>query len=266
MDNDKIENDKIENDKIQRDKMDNNKIDSITKHLMDFESNSSYANNIGRPLSIFKYYIKKYGSISDSKIGLALCHGHNHNHAILNNIKYIDYWYMVDIDSFSYPDYVCDIRDINALKYFPDNFFDCIISVYCPIGFLYEQYFEILTSLKHTLTANGFFVSIELPSLIFWFLDQDQLEKIADDLYDNIYDKIDDQHLIMLFDQFKEDFDYQQLDGLPEHIQQYLIISAFYDSSNSNENLKINLIYTKKVLKNNNFRFVGMFKKHLYFV
>lgn len=235
-----------------------NEMDKITKYLVEFEKNSPYSKNIFRPLSIFKYYINNINSPhSNKKIGLVLCHGHNHGIETIKNIRYINYWYFIDADSYSYPDYVCDITDVSALKYFPDDFFDCIVTAYCPIGHLIDKYFILLNNLKRTLKKKSFFFSTEFEQLYFWFLDESIVIKITNYLtkHTNLSE----------LEKFKKEFDYRSVDGLDKFIQDYIILAAYYKYFNPSLLKKIARNKIKLILKKNGFKFVKLFKKYLAF-
>jgi hypothetical protein len=98
-------------------------------YIVKYESDEKYNKNIIRPLSSFKSASDFFQSNKkNARIGLVLCHGHNHSIEIFKKIKFINYWYMIDKNINTWPDYICDVTNKSDLEYFPNNFFDCIMT------------------------------------------------------------------------------------------------------------------------------------------
>lgn len=224
------------------------------EHLIAFEKKSPYCGNIIKKLSEFNNYVS---NSKNKKIGLVLCHGHKHGYAVLKNYKIVDYWYFIDIDPETNPDYICDVCDPNALEYFPDNFFDCIMSAYCPIGDMRNRYFSVMTSLKRTLKRNGVIVSLELPKLFYWFFNKNQLNQISKYLF-----KCADSDA---FFKFKKEYDHNINNNCPKFIGNFYILRDFYREHEPSKITKIELDNIKMILKINKFSFVGVHDKHMLF-
>lgn len=158
-----------------------------------------------RPLSLFHIFIK-HNKSRDNKVlykkGLVLCHGHNHTNELVSQIDDIHYWYYVDNTLSVWPDYVADISDESAMAYFPNNYFDCILSLHCPVKNITNdgdrlQYPIILKNVHRMLKYNGRLVLTELPYLFYWFIPDTYLEIIIKKIHTIISDKD--------FESFKKD-------------------------------------------------------------
>ena len=117
-------------------------------HLKTYETNPNYSKNINRPLSSLLQTIKPW-----DKIGLILGHGHNYSNDIYTKLRFVNYWYMIDIDKTAFPDYICDLTDPKQLEYFSDNIFDYIYDS----GFT-EEKFMVYDYCKRLLKPNGTFI------------------------------------------------------------------------------------------------------------
>ena len=102
------------------------------------EQDKKFKKKILKPLSEFEHYIEEqHASFPKNnkkyRKGLVLCHGHKHSNEIISKIKFIEHWYMVDIDKNTHPDYIADAANSEDMSYFPDNFFDSILTEYCTV-------------------------------------------------------------------------------------------------------------------------------------
>ena len=143
--------------------------------IIAFENNPAYAKNINRPFSIFHNTSDYYENHLFVKRGLAICHGHNHSLETLRKIKFINYWYFIDILPDTYPDYIADAADIESMKYFPDDYFYTIVTEYCPVvrprtGLNEPQFIDILKNLHRILREDGYLFLTGFPFLIFWLI------------------------------------------------------------------------------------------------
>ena len=233
------------------------KMNKTSKHLKIFENNSSYTKNIIRPLSALNYHLEKINNGKKKKVGLMLCHGHIHGYKILENFKFIDYWYFVDINPTVYPDYVCDITNRRALRYFPNNFFDYIISAYCPIGDLKKKYFQVMNNLKRTLKKNGTVISLELPTLFFHFFNEFQLGKVSFCLskHTNAF----------VLETFKKDYNYDRIHGMKKNCKIFCVLRDFYLENHPSIIKIIELACIKLVLRKQEFDFIKMNERYLVF-
>lgn len=146
-------------------------------------------------------FLKKilYRKLSDYDInhqelkGLAICHGHASDYPtdILDKIGAVQDWYMVDIYRGALPDYWADASDPNDMAYFPDNYFDYVVTLFCPMTTLYKelQYDKILRNIHRIIKKNGILVITELPSLFSRFLDKEQLKKMEQEVIKIISEK-----------------------------------------------------------------------------
>lgn len=172
-------------------------------NVLKFESQNKP--NINRPLSLFDRmtqnffieYPEKIKFVTNGfleriiintnqkspKRGLALCHGHNHSNILLQKIKFINYWYFVDKNKDTFPDYICDVKDDNKMKYIPNEYFDCIVTMHCPIDFEFEL---ILLNINRILKDNGTLLLTELPEAFSNLLDGKNLGLLSHSIIDII--------------------------------------------------------------------------------
>jgi hypothetical protein len=148
-------------------------------YLKKFETNSEFSKNINRPLSMLFETIGMYDGRPNIKIGLALCHGHNHSNDNFIRLKFVNYWYYVDLDEIAFPDYICDVTNLRQLEYFPDKIFDYIFNTGCP------DIFNTFDKCKRLLKPTGYIISLNHSGWIGWYLDDGTLGKINEKLIDN---------------------------------------------------------------------------------
>lgn len=154
---------------------------SETHNIQLFEKD--HADQILRPLSAYhQSSMNKNKNIK--KRCLALCHGHNHSSKILSTIKGDCYWYMVDINSKNYPDYVGDVSDFQTMSYFPSQYFDVIITMYYPIGIQNnkEKYNLILKNISRLIKPNGCIYLSELAGLFYCYLKDEEFNELKNQL------------------------------------------------------------------------------------
>lgn len=233
-------------------------------HMLKYEKNNK---NILRPLSALdlmitnqltsSFYLET-NNMQNHKIGLALCHGHMHKINTLSKIKSIDYWYMVDNNNITYPDYVCDITNVELMKYFPDNYFDVTLSVYCNMDINIKNYFAIINRITK---LKGYYVSTEFPALAFWTYKSNDTQIII-----NIINKyIDNKTMVMLYNKYKNEC------GFPNHFDVTFMYPSIIGGNFEYESKsivikkinKFNLQCTKKLLKQYNFKFIMIKNKLL---
>lgn len=125
------------------------------------------SDNIKRPLYAFDNQSNKGKGLKC----LALCHGHNHSTEVLCKIKGRCYWYMVDIDKDSYPDYVCDVADKQGMSYFPDDYFDVVLLAYYPMG-IGDNHFNLSDILQNInkIVKNGRVYLYGIPHTYYLFI------------------------------------------------------------------------------------------------
>ncbi|XWV26241.1 hypothetical protein QJ857_gp0835 [Tupanvirus soda lake] len=172
------------------------------ERILEFEALSN--SKILRPLSIFhKTSINTTNRYT--KRCLALCHGHNHNHKFLSKImgdcywymvdKDINcYWYMVDKDINCYPDYICDVSRDEDMMYFPDCYFDVIISLHYPIGNNIEGYNNMLKILSRIIKPSGKIFLTELPKLFFWFMNSNEYTILVNNINQILGEEVIDDY------------------------------------------------------------------------
>ncbi len=234
-------------------------------HFKKYETDEKYASYINRPLGWLNAYINTYVG-SETKIGLALCHGHNHSIEKFKKIKFINYWYLIDSDGFSFPDYICDLTNVKQVEYLPDEFFDCIMSIYCRVIDDDDklQYFNILDNVKRTLKPHGFFISTELSGLFFRFMNNDELVSINQKLI-----KLADENEL---NKYVNNFDTKSHFGeeniiLTEMQKTFVILNYFMFRKNDTNIIKHILIKNiKLVLKRNGYYYVDMIGEYTFFV
>lgn len=122
---------------------------------------------------------------------LALCHGHNHSHMLLSSIKENCFWYMVDNNINSYPDYVCDVSNKEDMSIFPNDYFDYVMTLHFPVGIKENKYKydNILNNIRRIIKPEGKIYLTELPRTFFHLLDSDDYLGLYD-----IIDEIIDEH------------------------------------------------------------------------
>lgn len=168
--------------------------------IISVEETGNLIRKIIRPLSIFHMFIKEGKSQAslENKVlykkGLVLCHGHNHTNKLISQIDDINYWYYVDCNLTVWPDYIVDISDESAMAYFPNNYFDCILSLHCPVNSIINgeyilQYPSILKNVHRMLKSDGRLILTELPRLFFWFITDTYLEIIKKKIHTTISNK-----------------------------------------------------------------------------
>lgn len=161
---------------------------SILNNILNFEH--THHDQFLRPLSAFhKATSNRDGTDDIRKLRcLALCHGHNHSYKILSTIKGNCFWYMADKKKDAYPDYVCDISNEMDMSIFPDNYFDIIINVFCPlIGDINKNHSNILNNASRMIKPDGKIYLTELPDLFYKLLNKHDylaLIKIVDNNVD----------------------------------------------------------------------------------
>lgn len=147
------------------------------EHIIKFENDPKFTPDIIRKLSMYDQNVPKY----ENK-GLAICHGHNYSIRTLANVEIVDYWYMIDRYMNAFPDYRADAANKLEMSYFPDNYFDCVLTVYCPVIndiYIKElQYSTILINIHRILKKNGTLILTELPLLFFHFISDDEFKNI----------------------------------------------------------------------------------------
>ncbi|AAV50291.1 hypothetical protein [Acanthamoeba castellanii mimivirus] len=251
----------MQESEIQKPKMQ----EKFKDHLKKYESDEDYISYINRPLGLFNAYINTYVG-PDIKTGLALCHGHNHSIEKFKKIKFINYWYLIDGDAYSFPDYICDLTDIKQLEYFPDDFFDCIMSIYCRVVDTDDnlQYFNILDNVKRILKHDGFFISTELERLFFRFMNDDELIRMNNQLI-KLTDEDEIKKYINNFNvklHFGED-----TENITEKQKTFIILNHFEFQKNNTIDIKsIILEKIKLVLKRNGYYFVDLIGEYIFFV
>ena len=241
--------------------------ENVRQHIKKYELDQKYRENIVRPLSAFKGYIDDYiskPSNQRTRIGLVICHGHNHSIEIFRKIKFINHWYLVDANWFAYPDYICDAVDKKAMEYFPDKFFDCVLIVYCPQKFEKKlQYFAILDNVKPKIRSDGFIISTELPHLFFWYADDHDLTILTDQLIKFIRENDSNKHD---FDTYVEKYEKQYTDqpDFSNAQNRYLMVSAYCDYHYPNLIDIAREKQTKKILKNHGYKFIKQIGAYLF--
>lgn len=211
---------------------------------------------INRPLSMVNDMLNKkqlYWGKQQS-VGLALCHGHMHTIKTLAKIKDNDYWYCVDRNPYTYPDYVCDITDVNNMLYFPDSYFNVVLSEYCYMRDLdFDKYFSII---HRVLKNNGIFISTELPSIVFNAFDSITMQ-IACDIIDEHFGE---EGINSLFIEYKDKLSNK------DDLYRSILLGNFKYFGKKKLMEKINHIkleFTKKLLIDHQFKFVKIQGKFL---
>ena len=234
----------------------------MLKIIQDTEDLGIYNKNIFKPLSNFHAFIEEierprhvYLDNIDKHLrrGIVLCHGHNHSNHTLRKIKFINYWYYIDGDPESHPDYYADVSSINDMNYFPNEYFDCVLSLYCPVG-RDKILYNILSISHRILKKNGVILFTEMPRLFFHYINNNHYQYIIDIIHNTIDDAT--------FEGLKKE--YQEIYGTD------VIDKNFYNELMTNnfdypQKLAINKIInkfakkiTKQLLLENNFRYVDI--------
>ena len=170
--------------------------DTITVcSLIDVEKSNQYCNKINYPLSKFHLstkFMDKWNPLCTNKRGLALCHGHNHYVKELAQVTSVKYWYMVDRNKYSNPDYIADASNDNDMVYLPSEYFDVVFIVFCPLAQKdrTEQYqiYNILKNCHRIIKPNGKLIINNLPSLFYNFLNDNQFSEICKRIDDYFVD------------------------------------------------------------------------------
>ena len=159
------------------------------------------------------------------------------------------------------------------MEYFPDDFFDCIMSIYCRIisSCAQEgdnddklQYFNILDNVKRTLKNDGFFISTELERLFFRFMNDDELIMMNNQLI-----KLADEDEI---EEYMNNFDVklhfgEDTENITEKQKTFIYLNYFEFQKNNTINIKsIILEEIKLVLKRNGYYFVDLIGEYIFFV
>lgn len=100
--------------------------------------------------------------------GLLLCHGHNHSTQVYSLFPIVKFWYLIDGQKDTYPDYVADVTDEDDMAYFKDNTFDYIVAAYCPIHSDSVTFSRTLNIMRRIGKPD---VTICFPSLYSFFYD-----------------------------------------------------------------------------------------------
>lgn len=239
------------------------------EHIINFESKSEFANNINRPLSTLFETIKLWDLRENIKIGLMLCHGHNYPNDIYTRLRFVNYWYMIDIKEFCFPDYICDVNDSKQLEYFPDNIFDYILDASCSVNDKIKTYDKC----KRILKSNGKIIIGGIFSFQ-QYLNDDILGKINETL---INDKPDVIECLNSFDREKW---FSQSFGLMTENQKiwyilfttcYPIKSKFIERSGKPKKIivepelikQIRKIYSKKIFNDRGYKYIKEYGPYL---
>ena len=237
-------------------------MDKNLEDILEFEKYNS--RKTLRPLSVYHNmikYFKEIGYDDPKKLrkGLAICHGHNYSLEMFKKIKFINYWYMTDISIEAWPDYICDASNEKDMEYFPDNYFDCVLTVYC--SYLDEnsniQFPNILKNIHRIIKKNGVILLTELPGLFYWLIDDLTFNEISDRIVEIIGKEaleIFKKHLDELYQSFKYNIYHE-------------ILVRNYNGPNREELYeyvdKISVEQTKKILLKNNFEYMKIKGEYL---
>jgi hypothetical protein len=173
-------------------------MDAFVDEILIFEI--LHSNDIIIPLSLYQNFVQNKPFKSIKKC-LALCHGHKHPTTILSKIKGNCHWYMVDIDVKCFPDYVCDVSNEIAMSYFPDKYFDVIVSMYFPVGGNPLKYTRMLKNISRIIKPTGKIYLTEMPGLFFWFMDETEYCLSVLHISQIIGKKEMDKHTLFLLEQ-----------------------------------------------------------------
>lgn len=106
-----------------------------------------------RPLSAFHLFIETHISETPVSKGLILYFGHNNNYDIIRKIKFVNYWYCIDENYISYPDYIGNIYDKVSMSYFPEKYFNCVLIKHCLVDKL--KFNEVISVLAKLIKKDG---------------------------------------------------------------------------------------------------------------
>lgn len=239
-----------------------------------------FKNKILRPLSEYYYSIeqqRQYYPLDEKKYrkGLAICHGYNHSNELISKLRFIKYWYMVDININTHPDYVADASSEEDMSYFPNDFFDCILTEHCRVVNNDDKpiYGEMIRNCHRILKKNGVLCSTELPGLFFWFVNDDEFNSIESEIKAIIGGEINEMAKKYIENLTKNMTDMYK-DETPETIERiikkyvtersfyYHIMMGHYDGPRKekmNDYIKKTMIkYTVIFLDRHNFTFIGI--------
>ena len=192
--------------------------------------------------------IENYG-FKNAKIGLIMCHGHNHPVDIYTRLKFVNYWYMIDISDLSFPDYICDIDNNKQLEYFPDAIFDYILFANCP---LYDNNFNLgikkIDNSRRLLKDNGYMIITNFQ--FNYFLDEPTLDKINKNLIAN------NSNIVDCLNNYDRENSYGVLDILTKNNGIYWILSNACYPLDSEIIKQTRKKYSKKILKKYGYHYV----------
>ncbi len=232
--------------------------DEKIEHIKNFESNSAYSKNIIRPLSSLFDTIKKGDARLDSKIGLIIGHGHNHPNEGFTKLKFVNYWYMIDIDASVFPDYICDAYNTKQLEYFPDEIFDYIYD----LGGMSSIDVSMFDNFKRLLKKSGYFIAPYIKWT--YHIKDDILDKINKELINkdpSIIDCLKKADHIWYHDNLTENQNiWNVLYGVC-----YPMKRGVDDKLIENENIRIlDEKYTRKLLKHHGYKYIKKKGPYLY--
>lgn len=128
--------------------------DKDLQKILNAEKIDNIKNRIGcRPLSAFHLFIETHTSETPVSKGLILYFGHNNNYDIIRKIKFVNYWYCIDENYISYPDYIGNIYDKVSMSYFPENYFNCILIKHCLVDRL--KFNDVINILARLIKKDG---------------------------------------------------------------------------------------------------------------
>ena len=202
--------------------------------------------------------IEEFIKDNKSNVNLAICHGKNHNQA---NLKLIDSnshfdcsnWYYVDIWKAANPDIIGDATLSETFKAIPDNTFDKIAIISCPIEVNNQSILKkIMINVNRLLKPSG---KIYIDGLPYFFQNLSDDMIVDDKEYDELMNKISKLERIPNFEKYICDkhylsFDFKKMlnekhkkDGLKN-----IIVSWTDEHNNNNEILDnyMNKIYLRK--------------------
>ena len=226
---------------------------SQLEHIIKFE-HQLYPFLLLRPLSAYHIFIKNQLPSNKKRYfrkGLALCHGHNYDTDITSKIQFVKNWYYVDGNKSAYPDYVADITDGRSMYYFPNNYFDCVLYIYCPKD-------AELNAIHHThriLKKRGVLCFIYKSKGLFWYMTSNEF----DDLIQKVQEIIPSKNL----DMFKQKMlELGAIDPDIDNNNFYQEVIFNYHGEGESELSKlindISLDYTIRYLEKNNFKFINV--------
>ena len=143
------------------------------------------------------------------------------------------------------------------MSYFPNNYFDCVTTVYCPIGILARnpssnssrsnQYIDVIKTIHRITKKNGIIYFPELRGLFYWLLNKEKFNHMVKNIDEILGEK-------NIADFRKENDDEPDEENFyAELITNYQgpkrkLLRKYID--------KISFRYTIKFLTKNNFSFV----------